>query len=125
MPITKDTRQVIFTSSALPTQVRPDMTGFVASSVSTATTYTYYDINKDLTNALNDLFYSLGAISIDGVPTSVRDVNIPVFIRLTVKINGVDKVYVYKDMIDNMQKVRTNSEFNISSITTKGWGKIQ
>ena len=125
MPITKDTRQVIFTSNALPTQVRPDLTGFVASSLSTATTYTYYDINKDLTNALNDLFYSLGAIRIDGVPTTIRDVNIPVFIRLTVKINGEDKVYVYKDMIDNMQKVRTNSEFNISSITTKGWGKIQ
>lgn len=123
MPITKETRQVIFTSSALPMQDRPDMVGFVASSLSTATTYTYYDINKNLTNALNDLFYSLGAIKINGVPTVVRDVNIPVYIRFTTKINGEEKFYVYKDMIDNMQKVRVNSEFNISSITTKGWGK--
>ena len=125
MPITKDTRQVIFTSSALPMQDRPDLVGFVASSLSTATTYTYYDINKNLTNALNDLFYSLGAIKINGVSTVVRDVNIPIYIRFTTKINGEERFYVYKDMIDNMQKVRVNSEFNISSITTKGWGKRQ
>lgn len=123
MPITKDTRQVIFSSNPLPRQARPDIVGSVATSLSTATTYTYYDINKDLTNALNDLFYSLGAIRINGVATTVRDVNIPVFIRLTTKINGEDKTYVYRDVIENMQKVRTNSDFNISSITTRAWGK--
>lgn len=123
MPITKDTRQVIFNSNPLPRQERPDIVGSVVTSLSTATTYTYYDINKDLTNALNDLFYSLGAIRIDGVATTVRDVNIPVFVRLTTKINGEDKTYVYRDVIENMQKVRTNSDFNISSITTRAWGK--
>ena len=123
MPITKDTRQVIFNSNPLPRQARPDIVGSVATSLSTATTYTYYDINKDLTNELNDLFYSLGAIRINGVATTVRDVNIPVFVRLTTKINGEDKTYVYRDVIESMQKVRTNSDFNISSITTRAWGK--
>ena len=120
MPITKLTRQNIFTSNPLPTQMRPDLTGFVASSMSTAMTLTFYDFNKELTNRLNDLFYSMPAISVNGVPTTVKDVNVPVFIRLT--NNG--NVYIYKEMIDNMQKVMTNSDFNISSITTKGWGKI-
>ena len=124
MPITKDTRQVIFSSQALPTQKRPDLVGFIASSLSTVETYSFYDINKELTNQLNDLFYSLGAVRINDQETTVRDVNIPVYIRLTTKINGTPKVYVYKNMIDNIQKVRQNSEFNISSITLKGWAKL-
>lgn len=121
MPITKLTRQNIFTSNPLPTQEKPNLTGFVATSMSTAMTLSFYDFNKELTNALNDLFYSMAAISIDGEPTPIYDVNVPVYFRIT--NNG--KTYVFKEMIDNMQKVMTNSDFNISSITTKGWGKIQ
>lgn len=123
MPITKDTRQVVFTSNPVPRQTRPDIVGSMNASLSTAETYTYYDFNKDLTNALNDLFYSLGAVAINGVPTSVRDVNIPVLIRLTTKIGDETKTYLYSDVIDSMGKVRTNSDFNISTITLKGWGK--
>lgn len=32
--------------------------------------------------------------------------------------------YVFKDMIDNIQKVITNSDFNVSSLTLKGWGRL-
>lgn len=120
MPITKASFQNIFTSNALPTSARPDLTGFVASSISTAKTFTFFDFNKELTMQFNDLFWSCSAYIINGMFSAVKDVNIPVFIR--VKSNG--KSYVYKDMIDNMQKSLTNNDFNISSITTKGWGKI-
>lgn len=121
MPITKASFQNIFTSNALPTSARPDLTGFVASSLSTAKTFTFFDFNKELTMQFNDLFWSCTAYRVNGVVSAVKDVNIPVFIRVT--SNG--KSYVYKDMIDNMQKNLTNNDFNISSITTKGWGKIE
>ena len=120
MPITKASFQDIFTSNALPTMSRPDQTGFVASSLSSAKTFTFFDFNKELTKKFNELFWSCSAYKIDGVVTDVRDVNIPVFIRIT--NNG--KTYIYKDMIDNMQKSMTNNDFNICSITTKTWGKI-
>ena len=82
--------------------------------------FTFFDFNKELTKKFNELFWSCSAYKIDGVMTGVRDVNIPVFIRVT--NNG--KTYTYKDMIDNMQKSMTNNDFNICSITTKTWGKI-
>lgn len=122
MPITRSTFQNIFVSNPLPTTERPDLTGFVATSLSTAKTFSFFDyINKELTMQFNDLFWSCSAHRINGKLTQVKDVNIPVFIRI--KSNG--NTYVYKDMIDNMQKNLTNNDFNISSITTKGWGKIQ
>ena len=125
MPITKATLQDIFTSNALPTITHPDQTGFVASSLSSVKTFSFYDFNKRLSMRLNDLFLSYPAYKIDGALTQVRDVNIPVFIRITCPdADGNIKKYIYKDMVDNMQKVMTNSDFNISSITTKTWGKI-
>lgn len=120
MPITKASFQNIFVSNPLPTVVRPDLTGVIAVSLSTAKTFTFFDFNKELTMKFNDLFWSCPAFRINGVMTQQRDVNIPIYIR--VKSNG--KTYVYKDVIDNMQKSLSNSDFNISSITTKGWGKI-
>lgn len=120
MPITKATFQNIFTASPLPTINRPDLTGFVATAISTAKTFSFFDFNKELTMQFNDLFWSLPAYRINGVLTNVREVNVPVYIKVT--SNG--KSYVYKDVIENMQKSLTNNDFNISSITVKGWGKI-
>jgi hypothetical protein len=121
MPITKATFQNIFVSNPLPTVERPDLTGFVASSLTMAKTFSFYDYaNEKLSMAFNDLFWSCSAYKVNGQLSQVKGVNIPIYIRI--KSNG--KFYVYKDMIDNMQKVLTNNDFNISSITTKGWGKI-
>ena len=121
MPITKATFQNIFITNPLPTAQRPDLTGFISSGISMAKTISFFDFNKELTMKFNDLFWSCSAIRIDGMTKPVTDVNIPVYIRI--KSNG--KTYVYKDVIDNMQKDLTNSDFNISSITLKGWGKIE
>ena len=121
MPITKASFQNIFSTNPIPTAERPDQTGFIATALSTAKTFTFFDFNKDLNNQFNDIFWSYPAYRINGLITNVKDVNVPVFIRV---ICG-GKSYVYKDMIDNMQKNLTNNDFNISSITTKGWGKIQ
>lgn len=119
MPITKTTWQAIFTSYPLTTQNRPDLGGFVAQSLSTIKTLSFFDFNKPLTMKFNDLFWRSGCVRYDGQVESLRDVNIPVYIRI--KSNGHS--YVFKDMIDNMQKVLTNNDFNISSITLKSWGK--
>ena len=120
MPLTKMTWQNIFTSTPLPTAERPDLTGFVATSLSNVKTLTFYDFNKQLSMKFNDLFWKCGCYRYDGTLTTVQDVNIPVYIRI--KSNG--HTYVFKDMVDQMQKVITNNDFNISSITLKGWGKI-
>ena len=122
MPITRASFQNIFMSNPLPTTERPDLTGFVATSLASAKTLSFFDfLNKELAMQFNDLFWSCSAYRINGKLTEVRDVNVPVYLRIT--SNG--KSYVYKDMIDNMQKNLTNNDFNISSITIKGWGKIE
>lgn len=119
MPLTKITWQDIFDDNPLPYAERPDLTGFQATTISTIKTFSFFDFNKTLTLYINDLFWTLGAIKIDGQTAPVLDVNIPVFIRVT--SNG--HFYVYKDMISQLEKVLANSDFNISSITLKGWGK--
>lgn len=120
MPITKATFQNIFGTNPLPTSLRPDLTGFIASSLSTAMTLTFFDFNKELTMQFNDIFWECSAMRVDGKEKAVRDVNIPVFI----KVRSNNHSYVYKNVIENMQKSLTNNDFNISSITLKGWGKI-
>lgn len=121
MPITKATFQNIFTTNPVPTAQRPDLTGFIVSGISMAKTISFFDFNKELTMAFNDLFWSCSAIRINGIEKPTSDVNIPVYIKVTSNGNS----YVYKDVIENMQKDLTNNDFNISSITLKGWGKIE
>lgn len=121
MPITKITWQNIFASTPIPTAKRPDLTGFVATSISNVKTLSFFDFNKELTMQINDLFWRLSAYRVNGVLSEKQSVNIPVYIRIVSNGNS----YVYKDMIDNMEKVLSNSDFNISSITLKGWGKTE
>lgn len=120
VPITKQSWQAIFTSNAVPTSGRPDLTGFLATTLSVVKTFTFFDFNKTLTQRINEIFWRCGAYRMDGKLTEVQDVNIPVYVRVTTAGHS----YVYKDMIDNIQKVITNSDFNVSSITLKGWGKL-
>lgn len=121
LPLTKASFQNIFTSAAMPTSKRPDLTGFVATALSTAKTFSFFDyVNKELSSRFNQIFWECSAYRVDGIKKGVSDINIPIYIKVT--SNGHS--YVYKDVIDNMQKSITNNDFNISSITTKGWGKI-
>lgn len=119
MPITKATMQTIIASVPVPMALRTDLTGFVGTSLTTAATLSFFDYYEPLTLRINDLFWQCGAYRVNGKPKSVGKVNIPVYLRVT--SNG--NTYVYKDMVDNIQKVISNNDFNISSITLKGWGK--
>ena len=120
MPMIKYTWQNIFTKEAVPTAVRPDLAGVLVKAISLSTTISYYDWDKSITNDLNELFWDLNAIEIDGTGQSARSVNISVYLRITI---GTKK-RVYKCVLTDMQKVLTNNEFNISSITLNGWGKV-
>ena len=121
LPLTKASFQNIFTASPMPTSQRPDLTGYLATPLSTARTFSFFDyVNKELSYRFNEIFWRCAAYRVDGKIKSVGDINIPVFIKI---VSGGHS-YVYKDVIDNMQKMLTNNDFNISSITTKGWGKI-
>lgn len=121
MPLTKVTWQNIFTSNPMPMSDRPDLTGFVASALSCVKTISFFDFNKKLSLQFNDLMWRSACYRLDGKISTVKEVNIPVYIR----VNSNGHSYVFKDMIDNMQKVITNNDFNISSVTLKGWGKIE
>jgi len=120
MPMIKYTWQNIFTKESVPTAMRVDMAGMLVKAISLATTISYYDWDNSITEDLNALFWDLNAIEIDGTAQATRDVNIPVYLRITI---GTKK-RVYKCVITDMQKVLANNEFNISSITLNGWGKV-
>ena len=121
MPITKLTWQNIFTTRALPTAERPDLTGYLATALSNVKTLSFYDFNKELSMKFNDLFWRCSCFRYDGILETQKDVNIPIYVR----IKSNNHYYVFKDVIDQMQKTITNNDFNISSITLKGWGKIE
>ena len=59
VPITKQSWQAIFTSNAIPTSERPDLTGFLATTLSVVKTFTFFDFNKTLTQRLNEIFWRL------------------------------------------------------------------
>lgn len=120
MPLTKVTWQKLFTGNPVPTATRPDITGIVMNTLSNGVTLTYFDFNKQLAQDLDALFWSSSAYRVDGILTTTTSVNIPVFVKV---VTGGHS-YVYKEVIETMQKVISNNDFTISSITLKGWGKI-
>ena len=121
MPITKATYQNIFTVDSVPTNARPDLTGVIATTLSMAKTLTFYDYNKPLAKRLDHIFWSLSAYKIDTVLTTAREINIPVYLRITT----ADHVYVYRDVIERMEKTMTNNDFNICSLSLRNWGKVE
>lgn len=120
MPITKGTYQNVFNGDPVVVMQRPDITGVCMSTHTMVKTLTFYDYNKPLTKILNELFWSVGAYKIDGVEIEPKEVNIPVFIKV---ITGGHS-YVYKDVIEQMEKVITNNDFNVCSISLRTWGKV-
>lgn len=119
MPITKSTFQNIFTAKALPKSERPDAVGSIVTAISQVHSFAFYDINKPLTMRFNDLFWSFGAEIRDGATLGEQTVNVPVYIRIT--SNG--HWYVYKMVLADMQKTVNNGDFNICSLTLKGYAK--
>lgn len=121
MPITKITAQEIFTTQAVPTASRPDLTGQLCSAVSQTITLSYFDFNTALTQALDDIFWEMSAYSIDGVQTTVKEVNVPVFLKIVRNV----KTYIYKLVITNMQKTLVNTDFNVSVLGLSTYGKVE
>ena len=120
-PYTKATWQNIFTGYSATKQNHPDQTGFVANAITGQATFSFYDFNKPLTNEFNNLFWRLTAQKINGIQKGIENTNIPLFIKITV----ADNVYEYKYVIKDMQKVISNADFNISSITAITYGKTE
>lgn len=120
MIISEMTWQNLFSSSPIPTATRPDLTGACATALTGVKTITFYDFANELTTAFDALFWRASAYKVNGTLTAAQDVNIPVFVRVT--SNG--NVYVYKDMIDRMEKKFKNNDFTICSITFKTYGKV-
>ena len=116
MPITKYTWQNIWALQPQPMAERPDLTGHIATAISCVKTLTFYDFNKELINAFNERFWNCSCIKKNGRISQAKEINEPIYIRITNKGN----TYVYRDVIDTMEKSMTNSDFNICSITLRG-----
>lgn len=110
----KTTWQNIVSSSALPRANAPERTGFIGTGISTALTISFYDFNDDFGRAFNHCFWAIGATKTTGVAN--EQVNIPVYVRVVQ--NGI--TYYYTTIIDKMEKVITNGDFTINSLTLKG-----
>lgn len=123
VPFTKATWQNIFDSKPLTKQANPARTGVVNSSVTQAVTLSFYDFNKDFFKKANEVFWKIGAYkTVSGNTTTLinnENPNIPVWASVTT--NGT--TYFYKFSVVDMQKVITNGDFNISSISVKPWAK--
>ena len=119
-PVTKSTWQLIGTNTPLPTQNKPNITGIIGSSLAMISTFTFFDYKNEFLNKLRDLFWSVSAYKKNGEDVKIEDVNIPVYVKV---IDG-ENTYIFKDVIDNVTKTITNGDFNISTMTLKGYGKI-
>lgn len=120
IPLTRHTWQDIFTANAVPTANRPDLTGNLISAASLATTLTFFDFNEALNERIDGIFWAMSAYRIDGVIMDRKDVNIPVYVRVTARGHK----YVYKLVIDSIEKTFVNNDFTVTSMRLKTWGKI-
>lgn len=117
LPYIRSTMQRIMTNSPLARQTRPDITGFRNSSISNTQTISFYDFNdNEFLTTLNDLFWTYGAIIKNNAETIVNDLNKPIYIKIETNNN----TYIYKNIIDNIQKDILNNDFVVTSITLKG-----
>lgn len=114
LPYLKASLQNTFTGEPVTVQGNPTRTGALNSSVSQGIAFTYYDFNKPLTEALDDIFWGIGDLSNNTITP-----NVPVYMRATVR----NKVYNYQYVITSMQKDISNGEFATSTIILKTWGK--
>ena len=121
IPITKATTQAIMTATSVPTQSRPDLTGVLATSISSVKTFSFFDYDITFTQLLNHLFWSMSAIKIDNVDTVASDVNKYMY----VKVETRGHTYIYKDIITQLDKTITNNDFTITTMTLKTAGKIE
>lgn len=119
IPITKGTYQTLFSVNPIPRNGRPNITGVLSSACSMSKTIAFYDYNKNLTNALTEIFWGTCAYKIDDTLTTIKEVNIPVYLKVTK--NG--HVYYHKDVIERMEKVITDNDFDVCSLTLRTWGK--
>lgn len=120
IPLTKATAQAIMTSTSVPTQTRPDLTGVLVVAISSVKTLSFFDYDMDFTRQLNHLFWSMSAIKIDNVDTIAREVNNYIY----VKVATGDHTYIYKDTITEISKAITNNDFTITTMTLKTAGKV-
>lgn len=141
-PITKFNYQSIYTTIATTVAERPDLTGFCATALSCAKTFTFFDYGQNdfiknlMIIAFSKSSYMQGEATTANPAlskTTVSDVNVPIYVKITLKPYGstgntIDekfRSYLYKDMIDSIQISFTNNDFTIISMNLKGWGKIQ
>ena len=125
MIITKYNWQNIFTTEAVPRAGRVDLTGVITTAITQNVTISFFDFDESefAYKLNNDYFWNLGAIEIDDEKTETQDVNIPIYVKVSKLYGSAMRIYKYKFVLTDFQKVLVNNDFTISSITLKTWGK--
>lgn len=115
LPLTKATAQTIITSQAVVKQNKPNQQGFKPTSATNITTMAFFDFNQDFMTWLDDIFWGTCAISKNGSAITSTDTEFPICLKVTTRNN----IYILYYIIDNIEKVYTNSEFTLCSMTLK------
>lgn len=128
LPLTKSTWQLIFTGQVLTNQVNPTITGRVNASQSQTVTLQFYDFqDNEFIKQLNHKFFENSAVAKwNGTAWETdlqRIINIPIYLAVKVKNGTEELIYKYKFVLVESEKVLTNGDFNISSITLATYGK--
>jgi len=106
----KTTWQIISTNKAQPKANAPYNTGFINTAFSLAKTISFYSFD---TSWFEDLFWDIGSEN-----QTYTNVNVPIYI----KVERGGKTYEYTDIVDSMQKVISNGDFTVNSISLKNSG---
>lgn len=106
----KTTWQVIMTNKVQPKASAPYNVGFINTSLSLAKTISFYSMDAAW---FETYFWDAGSLN-----QAYKEVNIPIH----VKVETQDKTYEYVDTIESMEKVISNGDFTVNSITLRNSG---
>ncbi len=123
--LSKDTHQLIFQGQANPKANRADCVGDINTSASRVQTLTFFILNDTIASDLDDIFMSYCAQEVwdvqqgGYVDAEVQNLQRYLYVKVEKGTGSNKKGYIYKDIINNMEKVRQNTDFTIMSVTLK------
>lgn len=127
--VSKDTHQLIFQAQANPKANRPDIAGDIATSATRVETLTFFVFSgSSIMDEIKEIFNKYCAVMVwdnesqEYVEAPIQNIRQEIFIKVESGDGDNKKGYIYKNVFTQIEKVRSNSDFTIMSITMKTSG---